>query len=167
MDVSDHNLKSSSNISIASGPAHARKWNSATNRENFAKNCSPELATFDEMIDFFTDPHRPSLADDLDAFILCLPSFADPIRLVSALRTRFNACVERSDSSIASAEILEMRLTQVKILEFLNDWLRSVSGMQDLRSCPKLHKALHQFLAEADDLVSRYMIHISDRFFIS
>ena len=149
MDVSDHNLKSSSNISITSGPTHARKWNSETDRENPA-------ATFDEMIDNFTDPQRPSLADDLDAFILCLPTFADPIRLVSALRTRFNACVNRSGSFISKSGILKMRRRQAtKILEFLNDWLRSVSGMQDLRSCPKLHEALHQFLAEADDLVSR------------
>jgi len=113
-DVSNHDLKSSSNVSIASSPTHARKWNSETDSEKLVQHRSPKIATFDEMIDFFTDPHRPSLADDLDAFILCLPSFADPIRVVSALRTRFNACIDRSDSFIASAEILEMRLTQVK-----------------------------------------------------
>ena len=153
MDVSDHNLKSSSNISIASGPTRARKWKSETDLENPAKNCSPKFATFDEIIRIFTDPQRPSLANDLpvDAFILCLPMFADPIRLVSALRTRFNACVKRSGSFIGKAGFLKMRQRQVtKILEFLNDWLRSVSGMQDLRSCPKLHKALHKFLKKAN-----------------
>ena len=136
--------------------SHQRKRNSESNRDKFVKKViCPESATFEEMVDFFINPRIAFDSGELDAFILCLPSFSNPLSLMSVLRKRFQTSQDSTDIFVKKEKILEMRLRQIKILEFLNDWLRSVNGMEDLRRCPKLQQNVRTFLEEKDcDLVS-------------
>ena len=136
-------------------PAHGRKKSESDHDNLFVKMKCPDSATFDEMIDFFTAPDRSFSSNDLDAFIVCLPSFGDPLRLISALRARFNAVSENADSFTEASQVLELRLRQDKIIDFLNDWLRSACGMEDLRHCPNLHQTVRKFLEneEGNDVV--------------
>ena len=148
--------KNSNAESTAPKVSHQRKWNSESDPGNFVKKTvCPDSATFEEMVDFFIDPRLYFGSDDVDAFILCLPSFSNPLNLMSVLRERFNASKDSTEKSPEKEKILGMRLRKIKILEFLNDWLRSVSGMEDLRDCAKLQQNVRTFLEEKDcDLVS-------------